>query len=250
MADRVDFISELVRGVRPQIMAAYGVVAMELKADKTSVTEIDRSVERTIVNALTAAYPDIGVMGEEHGRSGSTEEYWLIDPIDGTDAFYRGLPGPTTIIALVQHGDVTESYLYDFLADDLYHAARGKGAYRNQHQISVGARDVSSSLVIFNGSMKEQNVECMRRAKQYGFRGAKMMYGGGARGIYIATGKADAMVIFQTRGHVWDYAPGIMLAQEAGATFVPLDDSPVGEGPYILASPQTISDVEAVVQGL
>ncbi len=76
------------------------------KADNSEVTEVDRATEQAIVEVLTAARPDYGIYGEEFGTSGpaNAEATWVIDPIDGTTNFVRGVPVWATLIALVRNG--------------------------------------------------------------------------------------------------------------------------------------------------
>ena len=80
---------------------------VDWKTNATEVTEIDRGAESLIVEMLTAARPDHGVFGEEHGLAGSTtsEWRWVIDPIDGTSGFVRGIPVWATLIALTHRGE-------------------------------------------------------------------------------------------------------------------------------------------------
>ncbi len=78
---------------------------VDWKTNATEVTEIDRRAETLIVDALAAARPDHGVFGEEHGATGVAEAawQWVIDPIDGTSGFVRGIPVWATLIALTHH---------------------------------------------------------------------------------------------------------------------------------------------------
>ena len=82
---------------------------VERKADRTEVTEADRGTEAAIADRLAAARPDHALFGEEHGRSGEDSRWrWIVDPIDGTSDFVRGIPVWATLIALahVEHGVV------------------------------------------------------------------------------------------------------------------------------------------------
>jgi len=76
------------------------------KADNSEVTDIDRATEQAIVASLSSARPDYGIYGEEFGTSGpaNAEATWVIDPIDGTTNFVRGVPVWATLIALVRNG--------------------------------------------------------------------------------------------------------------------------------------------------
>ena len=84
LADRADAIS----------LSRYQALDLEIttKPDNTPVTDADKAVERAIIDAIAAQYPNDGVVGEEFGSNGGKDRYWIIDPIDGTKNFLRGVP--------------------------------------------------------------------------------------------------------------------------------------------------------------
>jgi histidinol-phosphatase len=75
-----------------------------LKADQTPVTQADREAEQAIVARLSAAFPDVGFLGEEFGAQGAQGRRWIVDPIDGTKNFVRGIPYWATLIGLEEDG--------------------------------------------------------------------------------------------------------------------------------------------------
>ena len=93
LADRADAIS----------LSRYQALDLVIttKPDNSPVTDADKAVERAIIDAIAGQYPTDGVVGEEFGTSGSKDRYWVIDPIDGTKNFLRGVPTWATLIALV-----------------------------------------------------------------------------------------------------------------------------------------------------
>ena len=109
------------------------------KADNSEVTEIDRNTETAITSVLRDAFPDFGMYGEEHGTSGPTdaEFVWVIDPIDGTTNFVRGVPVWGSLIALV-HNDVPVLGVVSAPALGMrWWATAGEGAYFNGTRIYV-----------------------------------------------------------------------------------------------------------------
>src|SRR5918997_4018175 len=80
-------------------------VAVSAKADGTPVTEADRAVERALRERLAAERPGDGVLGEELGEAGGGERRWVLDPLDGTEWFARGIPVWGTLIALERDGE-------------------------------------------------------------------------------------------------------------------------------------------------
>ena len=124
-------------GERALRHAAKGVEG-EDKSDDSPVTVADRECERLIVSGLRAAFPDDGLLGEEGasdaGRSG---RLWIVDPIDGTRDFLRGLPTWSNLIGLEVDGEVVLGTCNMAAQGELYWAVRGEGAFVNGRQVRV-----------------------------------------------------------------------------------------------------------------
>jgi fructose-1,6-bisphosphatase/inositol monophosphatase family enzyme len=87
-------------------------LTVERKSDASPVTRADREAEERAVAVLRAALPDCGVLGEEYGEQGSQDRRWIVDPIDGTRSFIRGIPYFATLIALEEEGEITTGVIY------------------------------------------------------------------------------------------------------------------------------------------
>src|SRR4030095_6664654 len=127
---------------------AGGVLARErqrrgfdvsIKGDGSPVTDADRDAEAAIARVLAAAYPEHGWLGEETGVRGGTARRFIVDPIDGTRNFVKGLPQWATLVALEEDGVVTAGVVYQPVADQLHVARRGGGAYADGARIRVSA---------------------------------------------------------------------------------------------------------------
>jgi histidinol-phosphatase len=117
--------------------------AVERKADGSEVTAVDRAAEAAIAERLATARPDHGLFGEEFGRSGEGSPWqWIVDPIDGTSGFVRGIPVWATLIALthVEHGLVAATVSAPALGTRWW-AARGAGAFVDGRSCHVSAVD-------------------------------------------------------------------------------------------------------------
>jgi len=123
-----DIIEKALRGQREYLLAHFGkVFAVNQKTESavSIVTEIDIEIEKRVSAELANAFPDIPFVGEECGGNREAESYWLMDPIDGTQHYMRGLPFATSMLALVEKGAVKAGAIYDFVNDILYYAEVG-----------------------------------------------------------------------------------------------------------------------------
>lgn len=124
---------------------------VDFKDNLTEVTEVDRNTETAIVNAITQSRPEHAWYGEEHGTGGNSEWTWVIDPIDGTSNFVRGVPVFATLIALV-HADLGP--VLGVVSAPALHArwwgGTGLGAFRNGQPIHVSTTD---NLLDAHGSL-------------------------------------------------------------------------------------------------
>ncbi len=190
---------------------------MTQKSDSPSdvVTELDRKTERTVALRLNKLYPSIGFFGEEFGGDNHAERFWILDPIDGTSHFVRGIPFCTTQIALVETGQVTFSLIYNFVTKEMFFAQKGKGAKLNGKSIHVSDRRLKDSYVtVETHRNKKENLgrflEITKRCHIFTSINTGFEYG------LVASGKLDASVVFDGYGKDWDYAPGSLLIAEAG----------------------------------
>ena len=88
------------------------------------VTRLDRETENLLAEKLNKYDPTIGFCGEEFGQRQKSEKFWLVDPIDGTAHFVRGIPFCTSMIALVDRGEVVLSVIYNFVTKELFEAEK------------------------------------------------------------------------------------------------------------------------------
>lgn len=195
---------------------------VERKADESPVTIADREAEQRAVAVLRAAFPDYGVLGEEFGESsaaGGSRPKWIIDPIDGTKSFIRGIPFFATLIALEEDGEITTGAVYAPAMDDLLYAQKGQGAFDARGRLRVSPVDsLQRSMLVFGGAgllrrggwwpAFERLVDATGRQRGYGdFFGY----------TFVARGQAEAMIDVDIKA--WDLAPLKIIIEEAGGRF-------------------------------
>jgi len=202
--------------LRPELLAAHGSIEHKLKDDKSVVTAMDLMVEQRLHQALATLDSSIGLAGEETGADVDQPTFWLVDPIDGTEPFIRGLPFATNMIALIHHGEPVMGVIYNFFLDEYYHATKGGGATMNGHPIHVSDRVLSRSYVSFGPKLPDPKYHGIRDRLRLQVQGMPQVGAVGYIFTAIANGGVEGVITYGTKGGPWDMAAGTLLVQEAG----------------------------------
>lgn len=196
-------------------------ISIHYKKQNDLVTEIDKSSEKLITNILKKSCPDIPILGEEYGLNQKIKnEYWIVDPIDGTTNFAHGFPQFSVSIALVRKNTVLLGCVYEVVRNEMFYAAKGQGAFLNKKKISVTQTDLSQSLIAtgfpysdFSHLEKYMGVFQSVMQQTHGIRRA----GSAASDLaYTAAGRFDGFWEYHLKP--WDIAAGLILVKEAGGT--------------------------------
>ena len=179
------------------------------------VTDLDVKTESFLDAQLEKLDPAIGFRGEEHGQTRQGEKFWLVDPIDGTGHFIRGMPFCTIMVALVNAAEIEIGAIYNFIGNQFYSAAKSNGAYCNGKPISVSSRDLHNGLIHAEINIeKNNNLQIYQQLNQR----SNIMdtFNCGWQFAMIASGKMEARIAKDGWGKDQDYAGGTLLVQEAG----------------------------------
>ncbi len=127
------------------------------KPDRSPVTEADEAVEKRLLAYLRDRYPEAGFLGEETGSSGPAEAglRWVVDPIDGTRAFIRGIPTWSILLGLEADGEPVLGLAYMPAADDLFVAVSGEGAWGNGRPLHVSQVDSLADCAVSHGALSQ-----------------------------------------------------------------------------------------------
>lgn len=200
---------------------------VETKPDLTPVTDADHAVERALRERIAAARPGEGVFGEEEGDDGKGSVRWILDPIDGTRNFSRGIPVWATLIALERDGSVTAAVVSAPALGRRWWAARGTGAFADGRPIRVSAI----------AALRDAAVSCSLARDLAAFEPHVWH----ARGIgdfwqhvLVAEGALDAAVDAELAP--WDYAAPALIVLEAGGRVSAPDGSALRPGGQLVSS--------------
>ncbi len=219
----LDFASDLTyRAGRITLGYFNAGVRPDFKADDTPVTAADRAAEAYIRSQIEKQYPGHAIVGEEFGEKagkGGETFRWIIDPIDGTKSFMRGVPLYGVLIGLEIDGQVRVGAAYYPGTDEMLCAADGEGCWWNSRRAQVSQADsLARGCVCFttyHGFEKHARLDVWERVQKaaYMIRGWSDSYGY----LLVATGRAEVML--DPVMAVWDCGPFPPILREAGGYF-------------------------------
>jgi histidinol-phosphatase len=193
-------------------------VAVEFKADETPVTCADRESERLIRDRIGRWFPGHSILGEEGGlHEGDPDYRWIIDPIDGTKTFIRGVPLYGVLIGVEVKGRPSVGVVYMPALDEMLTAATGLGCHWNGRPARVSAVSTLAEAAVMATSIASS----MARSEAFARLAAAAQFArtwGDCYGyVLVATGRAEVML--DATVNAWDCAPLLPILEEAGGHF-------------------------------
>ena len=232
---------------------------VKAKGVNNFVTEVDINAEQEIIYHLQKAYPDHAILGEESGLLGDEDaEYrWIVDPLDGTTNFIRGIPHYSVSIACMYRGKAEHAVIVDPVRREEFTASRGRGAQLNGHRIRVSDLPSLDSALLGTGipwknhcddqlGPYTESIELLA-AQCAGIRRA----GSAALDLaYVAAGRLDAF--WEIGLAQWDIAAGVLLVREAGGLVADIDGSEnyLDSGNIVCGNPKCFKAVLQTVKPL
>jgi histidinol phosphatase-like enzyme (inositol monophosphatase family) len=218
-------------------------VAVEQKADESPVTVADRGAEELLRRLIESRFPAHAVFGEEFGEADRDSTHrWIIDPIDGTRSFIRGVPLYGVLIGLEIAGEMVAGVAHFPALGEMIAAARGEGCRWNGRQARVsGVSRLDQALVVYTdcgGFADYGRAEAWARIQQASHtqRGWGDCYGH----CLVATGRAEVML--DPIMSVWDCAALPPILQEAGGTFTDWNGDPYIDSGHALSTNGVLFD--------
>ncbi|HYK82788.1 MAG TPA: inositol monophosphatase family protein [Gemmatimonadales bacterium] len=188
---------------------------VDTKPDASPVTEADRAIEATLRAAAGARYPNLGILGEEQGAAGSPELRLIIDPIDGTRNFVRGIPVFATLLAIESAGEVVAGLVSAPALRARWWAARGAGAFRDGRRLAVSGVGALEQALLLHGNLAPgeggppAGIGALLRQVER-TRGFGDFY----QHMLVAEGAAELAI--DPAMHPWDIAALQVVVEEAG----------------------------------
>ena len=204
-------------------------LAVEIKSDRSPVTEADVRSEEAIRDVHAKRFPGYGFYGEETGRHAmGAESVWLVDPIDGTKSFIRDCPFFSTQIALMRGGELVLGVSSAPAYGEFAWAERGEGAWLDGKRIQV-----SRTATLIDSIVSTGNLKSLARSAHWGRFGELIPQVSRIRGYgdfvhyhLLARGSLD--VVIESNVNILDIAALTVIVAEAGGRFTDLSGAPVG----------------------
>ncbi len=244
LADDLALAHQLADAADAITLARFRALDLQVaaKPDLTPVSDADLAVEETIRALLAQARPDDAVLGEEHGVTGEGPRQWVLDPIDGTKNFVRGVPVWATLIALRIDGRVDVGVVSAPALGRRWWAARGHGAFADGQPIAVSRvaklSDAHLSYSSLTGWEKQGRLEGLLQLSRDAWR--IRAFGDFWSHVLVAEGAVDAS--FEPEVSLWDLAPLQVIVEEAGGRFTTLSGEARPDGGSCVCSNGLLHD--------
>lgn len=218
---------------------------VQSKGANDYVTKADHEAEAAIIDAIRQKYPDHAVLAEESGASaghGESDVEWIIDPLDGTTNFIRGIPQFAVSIAARVRGRVEHGVVYDPFKGELFTASRGNGATLDGRRIRVTSATQPRNALLATGFayQRRRGIDTHLDVFTSALKACGDIRRGGAAALdlaYVAAGRLDGFWEFGLQP--WDMAAGTLLVREAGGIAGdPEDRDPLESGRVLAAAPK------------
>jgi histidinol-phosphatase len=220
-----------------------GDFQVEWKSDQSPVTVADREAEQSLRADLHRAFPGDGFLGEEFGDTPGTSGYrWIIDPIDGTRSFVRGIPIWATLVGLEHQGEQIAGVAVAPAMRATWRALRSDGTYHNDRRVRVSdITDLSKAMMFYSSlswfikaGRQDQFLDLALRTERQ--RGFGDFYGH----VLVAQGAGEIMI--EHGVHAWDVAALKPIVEEAGGRFTTWDGGPSIHAPDVIATNGRLHD--------
>lgn len=261
MQPMIRVASEAARKASEVITRAFrdiDLIKVEKKAPTDFVTAVDRAVEKILIDEIRERFPEHRFLGEESGESGDpdSEVEWIIDPLDGTTNFIRGIPQFAISIGCKVKGRLEHGLILDPIRDDEFSASRGQGARLNGKRIRVSdAKNLEGALLATGipfGSATIPHIEaylkCTEDLLKNNTAGIRRLGAASLDLAYLAAGRFDGFYEIDLKP--WDIAAGILIVREAGGLVSDLagGENFLDSGHILCANPKVFKEMLPIVR--
>lgn len=225
------------------------------KGSNDFVTNVDREAEKVIIATIRKSYPEHSIVGEEFGvdQGANTDYQWIVDPLDGTTNFIKGIPHFCVSIALKVKGKLDQAVIYDPIRSELFTASRGQGAQLNGYRIRVSKGKEVEGAVLATGfpHKAKHHLDAYLDMFKALYVDASDIRRAGSAALdlaYVAAGRVDGY--WEIGLKPWDTAAGQLLVKEAGGMSCDFGGGPSQDrsGNIIAANPKIAKEMVMTIR--
>jgi len=226
-------LQQIVQSVVTTTLLPYiNNVTRQYKHDGSIVTTADQCMQQQLTTALAQSYPNIALLGEEMTPAeqqrllDSGKPIWCLDPIDGTSNFAAGMPFFSISLALIENAEITHGLVFDPNLDECFYAQKGHGAWLNGAPLQANNSGLSlkQSIALIDFKRLPKGMAA-RLVKDLPFGSQRNLGSTALEMCWLAAGRAH--LYLHGSQHLWDYAAGQLILNEAGAYASTLNGAPL-----------------------
>ncbi|MCP4387348.1 MAG: inositol monophosphatase family protein [Gammaproteobacteria bacterium] len=226
-------IQEIVREAAAHSLAVYYACSTaDYKADGSIVTEADLAMQQALTTTLGQRYPNVGMLGEEIAEDEqsrviqSEQDYWCLDPVDGTTNFHATVPLFSVSLGLISNGEIVLGLVYDPNRDECFGAIRGQGFWIDGASVRRPDQpDKLGSCIAFIDFKRLSEATSISLVQDTPYKSQRNIGTCALEWAWLAAGRVN--LLLHGRERIWDYSAGVLLAEEAGGKCETFDAEPV-----------------------
>lgn len=226
-------IEDIIRSAAKTSLAVYYAQSTATyKSDGSIVTDADLAMQNLLTAALLERFPEVEMLGEEIPESEqyqvmqSDQDYWCLDPVDGTTNFHSTVPLFSVSLALISEGEIVLAIVYDPNRDEFFSALKDQGLWVNRERVArpeqPATLEEAIAFVDFKRLSIDLGVSLMRDTP---YKSQRNIGTCALEWAWLAAGRVNLLV--HGREKVWDYAAGVLLTLEAGGICETFDAEPI-----------------------
>jgi myo-inositol-1(or 4)-monophosphatase len=210
----------------------YSCSTADYKADGSIVTEADLAMQQALTIALAERYPDVAMLGEELSEENQLEvlqgeqDYWCLDPVDGTTNFHATMPLFSVSLGLISNGEIVLGIVYDPNRREFFGAIKGQGFWINGETLTRPDQpQMLGNCIAFIDFKRLSNEMGTGLVQQTPYKSQRNIGTCALEWAWLAAGRAN--LLLHGRERIWDYTAGVLLLHEAGGKCETFDAEPV-----------------------
>ncbi|MCH7881403.1 MAG: inositol monophosphatase family protein [Proteobacteria bacterium] len=222
----------ILKSAQSSLIPYFTRSSADYKSDGSIVTEADLAMQQSLTTALHIRYPKILMLGEELSEKqqlevmNAGEDYWCLDPLDGTNNYHHTLPIFSVSLALISAGEIILAIVYDPMREEFFSALKGQGLWINGQKVNQPVQPESMNQSIAFVDFKRLNMGIKLRLIERAPYKSQRNFGSCAlEWAWLAAGRTQLLLHGSEK--FWDYAAGYLLSTEAGGQNETIDGGPI-----------------------